>query len=89
MGMRVALDSNPAAPDYCIEMYFEERTVAGEWEVVGSQFLAAFFGRNHREVTLTEEEHARPWSNASMSWENVQTLLGELRGISKQPKSSS
>lgn len=89
MGMRIALDSNPAAPDYCIEMYFEERTVTGEWEVVGSQFLAAFVGRNHREVPLTDDESARPWSNAAMSWENVQALLGELRGVSIPPKPSS
>ncbi len=88
LGMRVALNSNPQIPDYCIEMYFEERNTAGEWEIVGCQFLAAFSGRNHKESPLTGGETARLWSNESMSWENVQILLAQLRGISMTPKPS-
>lgn len=87
-GMRVALDSNPAAPDYCVEMYFEEQNSAGKWEIVGCQFLVAFAGRNHKEVPLeSESESVRPWSSESMPWESVQALLGELRGVTMPSKS--
>ncbi|MHA6641369.1 hypothetical protein [Mesorhizobium sp. A623] len=88
-GMRVALDSNPAAPDYCIEMYFEERNASGEWETVGHQFLVAFSGRNHKEARRQEDEVSRAWSSEAMSWGCVQALLGELRGISTPSNSSS
>lgn len=80
-GVRLALDSSPSAPDYCIEMYFEERNAAGEWEIVGCHFLVAFYGRNHSEAKRQEDEVLRDWSTASMSWLEVQALLAELRGI--------
>lgn len=85
MGMRIALDSNPSRPDYCIEIYFEERNSAGEWEVVGSSIVAEFSGRSHRELPYREDIPSRVWSHEAMTWADVQTLLGELRGIVKVP----
>lgn len=88
MSMRVALDSNPARPDYCIEMYFEERNSAGEWKVIGCSTIAELSGRTHRELPYIENGPARLWSNAAMSWQEVQALLGELRGIAIGSKRS-
>jgi hypothetical protein len=77
--VRLFVDSNPAWPDYVIEMLFDD-VVDGE-EVEVSQSLAVFNGRSHQGDLTKSDDYKRLWSTAAMNWAEVQTLLGELRGI--------
>lgn len=80
-GVRIALNSNPKWPDYCLEMHFEEQNEIGDWEVVGASIMAEISGRSHKELPYTDHRCDRAWSSAVMSWEDVQLLIGELRGF--------
>lgn len=76
--VRLAADSNARAPDYVIEWrVFDEGTGT---EVVHEQSVAVFSGRSHAGEVATGENLMRPWCLEAMTWREVQSLLGKLRG---------
>ncbi|MDW9358925.1 hypothetical protein [Sinorhizobium meliloti] len=77
--IRLALDCPALYPDYQVEFFIYD-DVEGE-EIAFAQTAAVFKGRGHREVTYDGTELNRPWSSKTMTFLEVQQLLGELRGI--------
>ena len=77
--VRLALDSSPRFPDYQVEMLFYDDE--GGEEIVHAQSLAVFSGRTHKGQLVDHINIARPWSSDAMTYLEVQTLLGELRGL--------
>ncbi|MGR9415880.1 hypothetical protein [Rhizobium leguminosarum] len=81
--VRIALDSSPRFPDYLVEMLFYDDD-NGE-EVVYAQSLAVFSGRTHKGDLVDDRNISRLWSSQAMTYLEVQTLLGELRGLLPSP----
>lgn len=77
--VRLALDSSPRFPDYQVEMLFYDDE-NGE-EIVHAQSSAVFSGRTHKGELVDHANTFRPWSSQVMSYLEVRTLLGELRGL--------
>lgn len=74
----LACNGDPSRPDYHVEMliYDEDK---GE-VVVHHQPLVTISGKTHRQVA---DDWRRPWSDTSMTFAEVQDLLGELRQAAK------
>ncbi|MBX5175329.1 hypothetical protein HJB77_03335 [Rhizobium lentis] len=77
--IRLALDSSPRFPDYLVEMLFYDDEDGQE--IVRAQTMAVFSGRTHKGELLDDKNISRPWSSQAMSYLEVRTLVGELRGI--------
>lgn len=77
--VRLALDSSPRFPDYKVEMLFYDDE--DDEEIVHAQSLAVFSGRTHKGQLVDHINIARPWSSDAMTYLEVQTLLGEIRGL--------
>lgn len=73
--VRLDLCSNPSAPDYLIEMLIDD-----EDDRI-PQSIAVFSGRSHKGQLYQDDQRPRLWSSGAMTWKEVQTLLGRLRGI--------
>ena len=88
--VRVGISGKGIIPNYCIEQYGARRFTtlttlqAADTEVsvaTDIKLRHCFHGRNHKEI-LDDSFKGEKWSLASMSFTEVQTLLGHLRGKS-------
>jgi hypothetical protein len=72
--VRLLCNGDPMRPDYLIEMLIYDDD---DGEVaIRHQSLSAISGKTHREISGWQKRH---WCNASMTFSEVQELLGELR----------
>lgn len=82
MQVRLALDTKASAPDYLLEMLFDDMIDGEEVEI--PQSLVVIRGRSHKDLP-SPESFFRPWSDVAMKYADVQQLLGEIRGILPKP----
>lgn len=78
--VRVGLKGPAERPSYRIEMLIYDKDGT---DVIHEQPIVNIHGRTHKELNLTDPDHEH-WSTVSMSFKEVQILLGELRAKAKQ-----
>jgi hypothetical protein len=79
MQERVALYGKTEFPDYILDELFEPDL---DPDGIGQpQPMLACNGRTHRALTAENRYDYRLWADAPMSWREVQSLLGRLRGF--------
>ena len=77
--VRLAVETKGKFPDYLIQMLiFDEETGT---EVIHEQSICVCSGRRHDAEVAGADNLMRLWSSAAMRYEDVQQLLGELRGL--------
>lgn len=82
MQVRVSLYSETKFPDYILDELMEPEL---DPDGIGQPWtLAAYSGTTHRPLTAETRYADSLWADATMSWREVQALLGKLRGF--QPK---
>jgi hypothetical protein len=80
--VRISTDGRGKYPDYIVEMLiFDEETGL---EIIHVQSIAVFAGKTHKGELVDSTNLHRAWSWDALTFKEVQMLLGELRGITKQ-----
>jgi hypothetical protein len=83
--IRIGVSGKGTFPNYCIEQHRDPISTTLEVGEATVEFTTTFEhrhcyrGRNHKEI-LDDSFIGEKWSSASMSFAEVQTLLGKLRG---------
>ena len=81
--VRIGTTGRGIAPHYQVAPEFTWDSFAKE-ELLAAQFVA-FHGRSHKQFNWgIEELQLEHWSDGTMSFDEVQNLLGSLRGFSRK-----
>jgi hypothetical protein len=79
--LRIGVSGTGVAPHYCIEEG-RTKTQLKDLNISGYNLRSVFHGKSHKPI-LGEDAMGISWSNATMSFFEVQEILGRIRASRK------